>query len=80
MKGENHSIEPEIGDQVRHIFKDNSCRVIATKTNPHKQRFGNEEIDKEGHERPVPEGFDLTIVEETPDFRPYIDVKFSEIR
>jgi hypothetical protein len=80
MKGINHSIEPKIGDLINYLFKDNPCLVIASKTEPHKQRFGNEEIDKQGFERPVPEGFDYTVVETGVEFSPYIDIKVSEIR
>jgi hypothetical protein len=80
MNGINHSIEPKIGDLITYLFSDNACRIIATKTEPHRQRFGNEEIDKHGYERPVPDGFDFTVVDTGLEFSPYIDIRISEIR
>jgi hypothetical protein len=69
-----------IGDKIKYEAKGKSCIVIATKEIPHTHKFGVKEIDGLGLIRPVPEGYDYTIVETNVDFSPYIDVLESDIK
>ena len=68
------------GELVRYIFKDNPCRIIATRNDSHRYQFGNEEVDQLNLERPVPHGFEYTIVETGIEWSSYIDAIESELR